>query len=162
MKSILQKKIHPLITYPILIIFSVVVVMVPTFLYITSPAAAQSFLLPFEGRITDVDYVSCVCGLSTLITIEPTTEKQQGKQPQQFLFFYAAQALDDLFGISFSIAGEELYPQVFPFYMIWSSGSQRLLGNYIPTPLPCVAYTGTSCAIQGSYPAILFVGTSLY
>jgi hypothetical protein len=164
MKIDLKKKIHPLITYPLLVFFSFYVVLVPLFLYVQTPAFAQGFLLPFEGRITQVDYVSCVCGLSVLLTIEPTTESQQGKQASQMLFFYGAQLIDDLFGINFSINGIKLpYPRVFAAFLIWYAGPQKLLGNYLPYSFPCVEYVPPySCQINGYYPAILFVGTSLY
>ena len=153
--------IHPLITYPVLVVFALFLVLTPLFFYVSSPVFAAGFLQPFEGEITDVDYVSCVCGLSVLLTIQPTLPTTQG-QPEQMLFFYGAQAICDLFDICFEYDGLKLYPRVYANYLIWYSGPQQLLGTYIPTPLPCVAYAGTSCTIEGYYPAIHNVGTSLY
>jgi hypothetical protein len=160
-QRLIQKKVHPLIVYPVLALFSFSLVLVAIFFYIRSEAFAQQFLQPFEGTITDIDYVSCVCGLSTLITIEPTLNTTSG-QPEQFLFFYGGQVLCDLFGICFEYNGIKLFPRVFAHYLIWYSGPQQLLGTYIPVSLPCVAYAGTSCSIDGYYPAIHNVGTSLY
>jgi hypothetical protein len=160
MLEILKKKIHPIITYPVLILFSISLVVFPLFFYVRSTSFAQGFLLPFEGRITNVDYVSCVCGLSMLLTITPTTQEQQGQQPQQLLFFYGAEVLERL-----GLLGDLPLPipRVFANYMIFSPGSQKLLGNYLPYPFPCVQYVPpVSCGLNGFYPAILNVGTSWY
>ncbi|MCI0619436.1 hypothetical protein L0Y40_00135 [Candidatus Wolfebacteria bacterium] len=154
----MKKKIHPLITYPVLVIFSIILVFVPTFLYVSSPSFAQGVFVPFEGRITNVDYYSCVCGLSVLLTVEPTTEVQSAKQERQLLFFYGPQALEEL-GFDFGFVP---IPRVFVFYLIWYAGPQKLLGLYTNARLPCVAYAGTSCTVSGYYPAIWFVGTSVY
>lgn len=162
MPETLKKKIHPIITYTVLILFSISLVVFPLFFYVRSTSFAQGFLLPFEGRITNVDYYSCVCGLSILLTITPSTQEQQGQQPQQMLFFYGAQVLEEL-GLSLDIGGMQLpIPRVFANYMIFTPGSQKLLGNYMPYSFPCVAYIGTGCSISGYYPAILNVGTSWY
>lgn len=154
-KEILKKKIHPLITYPVLIIFSFSIVFTASFFYFQSKSFAQTLFQPFEGEITDVDYYSCVCGLSTLITIRPTLESSQD-QPQQFLFFYAPQILETL-GVDFEWFP---IPRVYRNYLIWYAGPQQLLGNYSAFSLPCVAYAGYACYVSGYYPAILNVGTS--
>lgn len=160
LKEILFYRFHPVFSYTVLILFSFWLVGTGLFFFLNSPVAMAQYLQPFEGRITNVDYYSCVCGGSILLSIEPTTESTQG-QPTEMLFFYAGQALADL-GLDLSISGIALYPQLFAFKNIWYAGPQRLLGLYIPTPLPCVAYAGTSCTIEGYYPAIHMVGTSLY
>lgn len=150
MKKFLFRKIHPFVSYPILAALSFSIVAFALFFYMRTPSFAQ-VLLPFEGRVTNVDYVSCVCGLSMLLTIEPINPAQRGDQPQQMLFFYGGTVLSGL---------PIPTPRLFSNFMIFTPGSQKLLGNFLPVPVPCVAYTGTACTVTNYYPPILNVGTS--
>lgn len=170
----LKKRIHPLITYPVLVVFAISVVFTGTFFTVKRQAEAAFGLLPFEGRIVRIEY-NCLCALSILIQVQPTVPQRSGQQAQTYIFFYGPQLLDtilDLLGIDITanfpdIGGIKpptgIYPRVFLWYMIFSTGNQKLLGNYVPGSFPCVAYTGNACSVtEYAQGAILFVGTSLY
>lgn len=162
-KDFWKKRIHPLLAYPILVFFAVSVVALPFAWYATTPAAAQLLFAPFEGTITSVDYVSCVCSLAIKITVQPTTDwgQTQGYQSREMLFYYAPGILEQL-GIDFDwFPIPRLY--TWAWLNIWYTGEAVFLGNYVPYNIfPCVAYVGTGCSIEGYYPSILNVGSSLY
>jgi hypothetical protein len=174
MRDFLKKKIHPLLAYPVLVAFAVCVVAAGTFFAVRHEAQAQFGILPFEGRITRINY-NCLCALSILLQVQATVPQRSGQQAQTYIFFYGPQLLDvilDLLGIDIGInfpdiGGIEppipMIPRVYLWYMIFSTGNQRLLGNYVPGSFPCVAYSGNSCSVtEYAQGAILNVGTSLF
>ncbi len=156
------KKISAWITYPLLVIFSVVTVGASAYFYVPRKLMAQGYLQGFEGILVDVDYVSCVCSLALLMTIEPTvTAAQGGAAHTQYLFYYAPQILEQL-GIKWEIGG---LPIPIPrMYLVapYVAYEQQTLGNFVPGGFPCVAYSGNSCTINGYYPAIVNIGAAPY
>jgi len=165
MKSIFRKlhaiRIYPLIGYPVLIFFAFFVTGVGSFYYVRHAVVADAAgLIPFEGTITNVEY-NCLCEFAIMLTISPiaTTETQATGAPINLLFFYAAQILETL---GLDLPGPLPPPRVYAWYQIFYPGPQRLLGNYVPAEIPCVAYVGTACSINGyAQGAILNVGTQL-
>jgi hypothetical protein len=169
MHPILRKKIHPLITYPVLVFFSVFLVITGLFFTMKSEVGAQ-YLLPFEGRIVRIEY-NCLCSLSVLLQVQPTVYSRQGQQAQTYIFFYGPQLMEIIagwLGIEPPDLGDIVdigapIPRLYMWYMIWNTGNQTLLGNYVPGSFPCVAYTGNSCSVtEYAGGAIFNVGTSLF
>ncbi len=156
------KKVSAWITYPVLVFFSFFLVGFSLFFYLPKFIQAQtSVLIPFEGKITNIEY-NCLCSLSIMLTVQPTpATQQQGAQTVVLMFYYGAQLLEQL-GVDFGDLGV-LVPRVYLWYMIWSTGNQQLLGNYFPGAFQCWAYAGSGCSVNGEAEgAILHVGTSLY
>ncbi len=169
MQKILTKTVHPFISYPVLVIFAVSTVFVGTFFTLKKEVGAQ-YLQPFEGKITRIEY-NCLCALSILLEIQPTAQQRQGQQAQTYIFYYGPQLMEtiaDWLGIEPPDMGDIVdigvpIPRLYLWYMIWNTGDQQLLGNYIPGSFPCVAYSGNSCSVsEYAEGAILNVGTSLY
>ncbi|HXK39788.1 MAG TPA: hypothetical protein VJ837_03070 [Candidatus Paceibacterota bacterium] len=161
MKNIFSKPVPLWITYPVLVIFALSVVGTGAYFYV--PKAIAQWFPPFEGRITYVEY-NCLCSGSIMLTIVASTPSglQNQPQPLNLMYYWAADALGKIAGELF--AGFPFpIPTIFPFYMIFNPGEQRLLGLYAPGGVPCVAYVGSACSItQYADGILLFVGTSLY
>ena len=75
------KKVSAWITYPVLVFFSFFLVGFSLFFYLPKFIQAQtSVLIPFEGKITNIEY-NCLCSLSIMLTVQPTpATQQQGAQ----------------------------------------------------------------------------------
>ncbi len=127
------------------------------------PRTADAYLmLPFEGKIINIEY-NCICSGSIMLTIQPTISSiQYGAVTQQMLFVWAAEVLDellDLLGIQLPLP----LPSAYLWCQIYRTGNQQLVGTYIQGAFPCAAYTGNGCAIRGyATGAIFSVGTSLF
>ena len=154
--KILHKRIWPWISYPILVVATLIIFVQVFFIAIQNSVIAQG-ILPFEGTITNIEY-NCLCSLGIKLTIQPTTALQTNVN--DYMFYYGGQLLEEL-GIW---PGDFPPPRVYLMYQIWYTGDQVLLGNYIPGGFPCVAYIPPyECSIEGyAQGAILNVGTSLY
>lgn len=156
------KKIPPILAFPLLVFFSVCVFSLTFFVFGRRfvEAQLQAVIAPFDGYITYVEYVSCVCSLGIKLTITPITQTSRTNWGNSYdlMFYYAPQILESL-GINLF----DFIPRVYAFYQIWYPGNQKLLGTAIRGSFPCVQYDGTSCSVN-SYAdgAIFMVGTSLY
>lgn len=159
MWKFLQKKITPWLGYPMLVVASVLIFVLSGTIYLQhniNKVIAQSGFQPFDGQITEIEY-NCLCSLGIKLTIQSQTT--QGRE-YILMFYYGGQILEAL-GIW---PGDIPPPRVYMHYQIWYTGSQILLGNYIPGGFPCVAYVPLyECSVDGyGEGAILNVGTSLY
>lgn len=151
----LNKKVSPWVAYPVLVLFSLVVVWAWGYFYIPK-AMAVVFPRPYEGRITSINY-NCLCSGSILLYITPTTASGELTQGPSLpiMYYWAADAISQLVDIP--------GPRIYAFWQIFYPGSAKLLGMYYPTQVPCVAYTGNACAITGYAAGVLMTtGTSLY
>jgi hypothetical protein len=138
------------------------VVAVGSFFYVRHVVVteAQALFLPFEGRITNVDYISCSCMLSLHLTITESVVADGTARTYTLIFPYGFQILEDFLGIQLPFPE----PRVFPFYQIFYAGPQKTLGNYFPYAGTCWQYVPPfSCSSASVFEGIIFyVGTSLY
>lgn len=161
MKIVLTKKMPWWVTYPVLVTFSLTVVYTWGFFYVPR-ALGVVFPVGFEGTLDYVEY-NCLCSGSIMLTVTPTSPASVARQGPQtnIMYYWAADAFSQIGGeiVDFPLPG----PRIFPFYMIFTPGSQKLLGLYYPMSVPCVAYVGTACSITGYAQGVLIlVGTSIY
>lgn len=169
-----KKTIHPLIAYPLLVIFSLVLFAESMFFVIKHEVVAQTqgYIAPFDGYITYVEY-NCLCSLGIKLTITPITQTSRTNWGTSYdlMYYYGPQLLEEvveLFGLDMpdeGLLGEPIIiPRLYAFYNIWYAGEQKLLGNAVRGSFPCVAYIPPSeCSVDGyGQGAVMMVGTSMY
>lgn len=121
-------------------------------------SAAAAVILPFEGKVTNIEY-NCLCSGSIMLTVQPTEATQkQGAQTMDLLFVWAAPLLKKIADVDVPVPTAFLW-----CYPVFVQTNAQLLGTYVPGGFPCYSYDGTSCSLKGyAQGAILYVGTSAF
>lgn len=159
-KEHLNKKISWWITYPVLIVFSLVVFGTASYFFMPKALSAV-FPRPYEGSITHIEY-NCLCSGSIMLTIRPNTESGLANQGPTLviMYYWAAEILSRI--LDLEVLGIPLGPRIYEFYQIFYTSNAKLLGLYYPMRVPCVAYAGTACSITGYAQGVLITtGTSI-